>query len=170
MSFVRDDAAKALRRYQELFVGLALILVSIWVWVNFLGVLRWIALPLAVLGLVSAWYAWRRVRVKAGNDGPGVLEVDERRLSYFGPFGGTSISLDDVIRIEIETTELGPFTEDMFWLFHTRTETARIPSSAQGGDKIFDVLSSFSGADYDAAIRASSSSKRDNFLIWQKRG
>ena len=170
MSFVRDDAAATLRKYQEVLLGIVLILIGFWILVSFHGFLRWLSVPLVVLGSVSTWNAWRRTRMKAANNGPGVVEIDERRLSYFGPFGGQSISLNDVTRIQIETTELGPFADDMFWLFYTGSELARVPSSAQGADAILDALSSFKGADYDAVIRASSSTKRDKFLIWQKQG
>ncbi|MFV2035401.1 MAG: hypothetical protein ACC631_09900, partial [Halocynthiibacter sp.] len=128
-----------------------------------------LGLGLAVLGVFLFWTGLLRARVRLMQGGPGLVEIIERRMTYFSPGGGGSFSLNDVTRIEIETTGDGPEEEDMFWLFHLPDRTcARIPASAAEAEGIIDALTAFPGANYEFVVAASGSTESGLYLIWQK--
>lgn len=169
MSFIRPEAAARLRRWQGAIVGVALLVIGLWFAARSFGALAFLGYALILAGGALGWTGWQRARIRISHGGPGVIEVTERQLSYFAAEGGVRFSLDDVIRIEIVTTDSGPISDDMFWLFALNDQSLlRIPASAEGAGVLIDMLAGFPGTNYDAVIRASGSTARDRFLIWQK--
>ncbi|MGB0969107.1 MAG: hypothetical protein ACPGUX_13055 [Halocynthiibacter sp.] len=170
MSFIRPEVQTLLKQWAApAFLALVLLfcvrLIStgnlIWMIVGSIG------------ALVCAYFLWFQIklaRIVRRTGGAGVVEVVEREFSWFTAQGGTRFSLDDVVKIEIETNDQGPFAEDLFWYF-TLSDGNRheVLGSAAEGQSIFDLLSGFPGVDYEKVIKASSSTICDHFLIWQKR-
>ena len=170
MSFVRTEAMATLLRWREPLIGGAVLLVSFYGAFTSFGVLRWLSYLGMAIGAALIWEGIRRARFPAGAGGPGVVELDERQITYFGPTGGAAISLDDVARIEIITTAAGPLDSDLYWLFSANDGGhLRIPGDAQGAQVLFDALAMLPGVDYDAAIRAAGTTEARHFTIWQKR-
>jgi len=87
------------------------------------------------------------------------------------PESERSFALNDVVKIEIETTGDGPFDEDLYWIFHLNAEPpVRIAGPVAMGQGIFDALEGFDGADFEAAIQAAATVEPALFLIWEKIG
>ena len=59
----------------------------------------------AVAAFGAAWavLGLRRMRFQGADDAPGVVEVDEARITYLGPRIGGSISLPDLAEIRLLT-------------------------------------------------------------------
>ena len=103
------------------------------------------------------------------HDGPGVVEVDERQITYFAPLGGGAVSINDLARVTILTNDQGPFAEDIHWLLEENGGLRLlIPNSAEGAAQLFDALAPLKGVDFEAAIRAMGSTTPDSFVIWAK--
>ncbi len=130
---------------------------------------------------VAAFILWRLVRSayleqvlrSAGTEGPGLVDVDERRIAYFGPAGGGGVSIDALTRVEIRTADTGPFEEDVHWAFHVEGQPGpalMIPNGAVGAERLLTALSALPGFDNDAVIRAMGSTADAVFLIWRKPG
>jgi hypothetical protein len=96
-----------------------------------------------------------------------VVEVDERQITYFGPSDGGVISIDALSRIEVRTTEWGPFADDLFWVFEdVDGAILQIPASAEGADALFDAISALPGVAYDVLLTAMKSTDDANFVVW----
>lgn len=169
MSFIRPEAAKFLRSYAEVFAGGLIALIGLY------NILRpgWVLQALGVVCILAggaiAYTAFRRARFPAAKDGPGVVEVDERQISYFSAYSGGAVSIEALARIRIETTDSGPWGEDMYWIFEEDGgNTLHIPASASNIEGLFDAFSALDGVNYDAVTKATGSTENGEFLIWSK--
>ncbi len=169
MSFIRPEAAKALRRWREVLAGLVVGLIGVWLVTNRFGALYLIGWGLAVGGFSMVFAGIRHARFPAGSGGLGIVEVDERKLTYFSPDKGGAVSLDDLLKVAIRTNDDSPIASDMFWEWtDTAGQTLSIPGDAEGSEQIFDALSALSGVDHDAIMRASGEVTQNYFVIWRK--
>ena len=167
---IRPEIQDLFWRYFELLVGVAITVMGVMVF-NLHGLLwQGIGGLFAVAGLAISWTAWRRVQLTSKtHDGPGVVEVDERQITYFAPLGGGAVSINDLARVTILTNDQGPFAEDVHWLLEENGGSRLlIPNSAEGAAQLFDALSPLKGVDFEAAIRAMGSTSPDSFVIWAK--
>ncbi|MEL6316591.1 MAG: hypothetical protein AAFR16_03010 [Pseudomonadota bacterium] len=160
-----DHLSALLRRWPEpLAYGALLLALTLALW----GV-GWFAHPVgwAVLGGASliayrlgrAAILEQLARGREGRLGPGLVEIAERRIVYWGPESGGAVSLDALRAVSVARTEDGPFDEDVFWVLETADpeETLRIPSGAEGATGLptaFEGLPGFDLARAAAATRA----------------
>lgn len=169
MTFLRPEAKATLLRWREALIGAGLLAISVWWGLGAHGFVRGTAIVIGTVGLALLWNGVRRARFQPGTGGPGMVEVDERQITYFGPDGGGAISIDALVRVTIHTTADGPFEDDVFWVFDDDAGAhLRIPSSAEGAGALFDALVALPGANYEAVIRAMQSTELAQFDIWQK--
>lgn len=167
MSFVRPEIKRRLLRWREAVAGAVLFSLGAWQVVFGYGLIPYVGFVVAFGGAILLFTGFQRARIRAENDGPGLVEILERQVTYFAAVGGISFSLDDVRAINIETTGV-PGAEEMTWVFDIRGEgTHHIPGNAVGADKLFDVLASFIGADTGAVIRASGTRRAASFPVWE---
>lgn len=169
MSFIRPRVRAVLFHWRAAIVGAGLVLVGIYLVATGLTAQRFIGFGVIGLGLVIVWDGIRRARFPAPGGGAGVVEVDERRITYFGPEGGGSVSIDGLLSVTIVTTDMGPFASDLFWQFQdTADQQLIVPSNAEGAEALFDALSALPGVNYGAVIAASGSTKPQSFDIWRR--
>ena len=74
-----------------------------------------------------------------------------------------------VVKVEILTTDKGPWEEDVWWLFHLADvdEPIGIPQGAENNKDLFDVLDKyFAGADMDALFAGMVSVDNALFRVW----
>lgn len=166
---IRPELVTALLRWRAALIATAVFLVSAYGAVNAFGLVKWLSWLGVVIGAASMWDGVRRARFPSGNGGAGLVELDERQITYFSPRGGAAVSVDDLTRVEIITTDAGPLDSDLFWIL-TQTDGThlRIPGDAEGAGVLFDALGMLSGVDYPAAIQAAGSTQPQHFVIWQK--
>lgn len=138
-----------LARRETLAAG-ALVLFGLWC--ASLG--GWLLVPvgLALAGLGAGWAvaAERRRRFASATDAPGLIEVDEGRISYFAPALGGSVSLSDLVEIRI----LHLRGRSVWRLKQADGQALLIPTAAPGGAALFDALASLPGLDLDAMVAA----------------
>ncbi len=167
MSFIRPEAFQTLLRWREVLVGVAVVGLGLWWSLGAFGLWRWMAIALILAGLAITWEGLRRARFKPGTGGPGVVEVDERQITYFGPSDGGAISIDGLARVVILTTDEGPFVDDVFWVFEDgEGAILHIPASAEGAETLFDAISVLPGVDYEAVLKAMGSTENAQYLVW----
>lgn len=169
MSLIRPEITTWLFRWREVLLGIAIVALGLWLF-NIGGAFYpVVGFFLALAGLGLGFTAWRRLRFPAGDGGVGVVEVDERQITYFAPAGGGAVSIDTLARVEIQTHKPGAFQPDLIWMFHSDGEPSlSIPGGASGVDALFDALSVLPGADYAAATAAATTTEQGVFVIWQK--
>lgn len=99
-----------------------------------------------------------------------ILEVNEEEGHIFFPGEeGHKIPWKNVEKIEIFTSDDGPWSEDLWWLFYLkdREDPIDVPNGSKGIAKIFDVLKSqFDNAKMEEIAKAIGSTNVAVFEIW----
>ena len=169
MSFIRPEAATTLKRWREALIGAVVLMFNLQLAATTSGVLNAIAWVGVLIGAALFVEGVRRARLPDRSGGVGVVDVDERQITYFGPHGGGSISINELARIKVRTTDLGPAASDFFWEFTDREgQRLTIPGDAENASALFDALTVLPGADYEAVIKASGSTTVGEFLVWDR--
>ena len=174
MSFFRPEAVAVLRTWGVPLLFTVLGGVLIYRGIELSGRGAWFGPLMIALGafcclvligaLERAVAAWRGRR-----DGPGIVTVQEGRISYFGPWGGGILALDALTAVEIRTTDQGPAADDLFWqLSDSIGQKIEIPGSAKGAEALLDILGTLNGFDHIAVIRAMGSTDNAHFVLWHR--
>lgn len=169
--FVRPELAATFARYREAGIGAGLALAGLYGMATQHGLAFYLSLLALPAGLALLWEGVQRARLPSGGTGPGVVEVDERQITYFGPDGGMAVSVDALIRVEVVTNDLGPFASDLFWVFHSEgAPPLVVPGDAAGADQIHDALTALPGMDFRRVAQAAGSVSPGSFVVWQRPG
>ena len=173
---LRDGAREALWQGREVIAGAVVLALGLWI-ASFGGVvLVPFGLAVAALGAGWVWTALRRLRFQATGDAPGVVEVDEGRITYFGPTMGGSIGLSDLAEVRL----LRMRGRAVWRLKQGDGQALLIPTQAAGADALFDAFASLPGIDLGAVVAALEGLTgqgqaivpdiAENRVIWRRRG
>lgn len=166
MSFFRPEAVAGLKRWREVAVAALVVLFGLWWGLAGLGLIALIGWLLALGGAALFWAAVQRARFRGGSGGLGVVEVDERQVTYLAPVGGGFAAMDLLTEISIAPDRAGL----PVWRFRSGMEMLTIPASAAGTEALFDVLTALPGANIEAAIRATRLRPAETTVIWRGSG
>lgn len=99
-----------------------------------------------------------------------ILEINEEEGHIFFPGEqGHKIPWNKVEKIQIFTSDDGPWSEDLWWLFYLkdREDPVDVPNGSKGITKIFDVLKKqFENANMGEIAKAMGSTNVAVFEIW----
>lgn len=103
-------------------------------------------------------------------DAPGVVQVDERRIAYFGPHRGGVVSIDDVFAIELHIESEADWQAETEWVLRwSEDEPALvIPVSAEGAGGLLDAFSALPGFSAERAIAALRGPEGARLTIWRR--
>lgn len=167
--FLRPEAVAALRRWREAALGVSVAAAGVWGIATASGVLFGVAVLAVPLGLGLLWEGIRRARLPEGGAGPGMVEVDERQITYFGPGSGAAVSIDALTRVEILTSDAEPFASGLVWVFQTADAPPLfVPGDAVGAEGLFDALTALPGVDFSRITAALGSTEPRRFVIWAR--
>ncbi len=171
MSFIRPEAAGAIRRWVEPAVAGGLVLLAGWFgirWVGQGGALGWITLAAAALALF-----WLRAAVLGALaarpvTGAGLVVLREGEIGYMGPYDGGFLELDGMVRVEIYLIASG---QDPVWRLVGFEGTAlAIPSTAEGADHLPEALTALPGFSDLAAVSALQRDRPGRHVVWERHG
>ena len=101
--------------------------------------------------------------------GPGIVSVQEGRISYLGPLGGAIMARDALISVDIVTSANVIRSADLHWVLTDEAhQKVAIPGSAADADKLLDALGVLPGFDHEAIVRAMKSEGNDRFRVWRR--
>jgi hypothetical protein len=171
LSFVRPEAAGAIRRWAEPAVaaGLLLLAGSFGIrWVGQGGALGWITLAAAALALF-----WLRAAVLGALaarpvTGAGVAILREGEVGYMGPHGGGFLELDGLVRVEIYL--IAPGQDPVWRLVGPEGAALAIPATAKGADHLPEALTVLPGFSDMAAVSFLQRDRPGRQVIWQRPG
>jgi hypothetical protein len=78
-----------------------------------------------------------------------------------------SVRWDDLRGVLLETTDQGPFVDDMFWILVGTSGGCIVPSEAKGCQELMARLQQLPGFDNEAIIRASQLTSNNRLLCWK---
>ncbi|MFP7675407.1 hypothetical protein ACG74X_18820 [Marivita sp. S0852] len=165
MSFVRPAARAHLMRWREALIGAAILVLGLyWSFGVTPGLLSWIGYLAILVGAALGVAGLQKGRSRHGGGGPGVVQVIERRIGYFGPLTGGLVDVDAITSLNFDPTQ-HPAT----WVItHDNGPALHIPLTAEGADALFDVFSGLPGL---SPGRIASVAQRDGdhpVVLWRR--
>ncbi|NHR05346.1 hypothetical protein HA052_09035 [Chromobacterium haemolyticum] len=96
---------------------------------------------------------------------------DESKIIH-SPLKGEDIEFHwaDLSEVSIETTDQGPFVDDVFWVLAGGGRFCRISSNAEGMEELLEKLGELPEFDHQMAIVAMSVATNARFECWKKQG
>ncbi|WP_368373116.1 hypothetical protein [Rubellimicrobium arenae] len=144
-------------------MGLAILAIALWIGLGSYGLTRWLAVALGLLGAGLAWTGAQRWRFARGAGGPGLVQVDERRLIYWGPLTGGVIDLDNLARLDLD-----PGGRPAHWqLTSLSGQLLAVPVNAQGAEALFDLFAALPGLRTEAMLAALARQGGPPVTLWR---
>ena len=164
---IRPALREALTRHAEAIAAALVFLLGLWIATRGGWFLAAIGFALAALAGAWALHAWRRSRFARPVTDPGLVEVDEGRIGYFGAGGtvmGGYIALEDLAEIRLLTLR-----GVHYWRLKTGDGQALlIPTAAAGAPALFDAFASLPGIEM-GALTAALSTRATVQSLWHRR-
>lgn len=160
---IRPAVRDALWRWREVIAGLAVAAFGLWWLATFFSPVAWIGWAFVALGLAFAIAGLQRARFRKPGIGPGVVQVIERRLSYFGPLTGGGMDLRDITRLELEPAAL---PAPHWVLTDASGQVIEIPVNAKGADALFDAFATLPGIKTQGMLDVLSRTPDARVTVW----
>ncbi|SMC51952.1 hypothetical protein [Primorskyibacter flagellatus] len=164
MTLLRAEAKAALWRWRETITGVAVAALGLhWV-VNLWGILNWMGYPVLLIGIALTVMGVQRARFRTEDTAPGVVQIDEGRISYFGPLSGGIADLADLRSLAID-----PGSKPPHWVLSRRGEPdLHIPLGAAGADALFDAFAALPGIRTEHMLRQMQAGGTERIMIWHR--
>lgn len=141
MSFIRPDAAETLLRWREVIVGALVLITGAWWAFGLGGLLFWIGGVVMLGGAALIVAGIQRARFRIPGGGPGVVQVTEGQIAYYGPLTGGAVALSELSKLSIQAG-----SEPSHWvLSQPGTADLYIPVTAEGAETLFDAFAHLPG-------------------------
>lgn len=164
MSLIRPEIRAAAWRGREMLTGLGLALLGAWASVGSFGLLRWLGIVVVLASLAFAYTGWQRMRLRPRATGQGVIEVDEGRITFWGPLDGGSVGRD-----ALRSVSLDHGNHPATWVLReTDGTTLHIPVNAGGQDALLDALDTLPGLSSGAVLAALQAQSEQHHLVWSR--
>lgn len=173
---IRPAALATLARWREVAVSAGVILVGLWTATRGGPILAVAGLALAALGAGLTLTALRRMRFAQAITAPGLVEVVEGEVRYFGPSLGGAVSLADLTELRLLTLR----GRRMWRLKQSDGQALLIPVDAAGAEALYDGFTSLPGLDMGQLLTALGpqttgpglivTQTPDMALIWHRKG
>jgi len=149
-------------KYRDVLLGLAVAAFGAWWSGTSNGAVAFIGYAAIALGAALMIGGWQRLRFKRDGQGPGVVQIVERRVAYFGPLEGGTLELDDLATLDLDGTAY-----PTHWILRdTGGGTLRIPVNAAGAEVLFDAFTALPNMQTEALLRALNADEQAVIRIW----
>lgn len=164
---IRPELRETLMRHRETLAALAVMALSLWLATRGGWFLAGVGLVCLAVSLGWAVLALRRTRFARPVSEPGMVELDEGRLGYYGAGGGVlggMMALEDLDEIRLLSLR-----GHQYWrLKSAGGQALLIPVAAQGSEVLFDAFATLPGIDM-RVLGAALSSRVAAQSLWQRR-
>ncbi|MEP2028546.1 MAG: hypothetical protein ABJI96_07545 [Paracoccaceae bacterium] len=165
MSLIRPDARRALWRLREVLVGTGLICLGLYWAFGLNGILSLVGYAVLIIGIGLLALGVQRARFRTSADGPGVVQVDEGQITYFGPLSGGVVALADLERLTLDQTSSPPH-----WVLdQSGQQSVYVPLNATGADTLFDAYATLPGLQTERMLGELHRSPPRAVVIWERR-
>ncbi|MEL6571730.1 MAG: hypothetical protein AAFQ64_08740 [Pseudomonadota bacterium] len=163
--FIRPEAKATLWRWRDVIVAFVVAGLGLWLVLRGFGFVPWIGGAFLVLGVVLGVTGVQRARFRQGDDGPGVVQITERRLAYFGPLNGGVVDIGDISALAFDP-EGHPAP---YWIV-TGPENREIavPINAKGAEALFDTFALLPGIRTEKLLGVLDQPPDQRVVIWSR--
>jgi len=163
--FLRPEVRDFAMRWREVLLAGAVGAIGVWLALTGIGINVWLGYLMILAGAAWGFAAVQRVRFAQDGEGPGVVQVRERRLGYFGPLDGGVMDMDDMNMLELDpNTHPSP----SWVLTGMGGQRVAIPINAAGADDLFDVFAALPGIDTSSVLDVLSRTPDARVTIWSR--
>lgn len=163
--FLRPEVRAFFWRWREVCSAGLVIGLGVWWAFGGVGITVWLGFVFIGIGLAWAYAGFQRARFAQGGDGPGVVQVRERRLGYFGPLDGGVIDVEDLTKLELDPAS---HPEPSWILSGVGGQCIAIPINAKGADDLFDVFAALPGIKTETVLDVLSRTPDARVTLWSK--
>lgn len=164
MSFVRPEARAALARWREALWGGAVVVLGLWWGFGASGVLSWIGFAALAAGVALTATGVQRARFRGDAGGPGVVQVTEGQIAYFGPRTGGAVAMTELSELALATS-----AGNRGWILRQPNQPdLEIPLDAEGADRLFDAFASLPGIRTERMLARMREDTADPVVIWRR--
>ncbi|MEO3417036.1 hypothetical protein AAFO92_20470 [Roseovarius sp. CAU 1744] len=165
MSFFRPEARQAIWRWREVLVASAILALGLY-WAFATGeLLPWLGYVLALVGGVLLITGVQRGRFRGNQGGPGIVQVDEGAVAYFGPLNGGVVAIREMTVLVLDPTGKPPH-----WVLSQPGQAdLHIPLNAEGAEALFDAFASLPGIRTENMLAQMKRRSDHPVVIWQRR-
>lgn len=160
---IRPEVKALFWRWREVLFACGLVVLGLWWAVNAFGIVQWIGGALATLGAGLAIVAAQKVRFRGLGDGPGVVTMVERRITYLGPEDGGVADLD--LMVQLDLTPGGAWR-----LINGDGHHLDIPTNAMGAEALFDLFAALPGMKTEYMLSVLSRTRPAQMTVWMAPG
>ena len=163
--FLRPEAKAQLWRFRDALLGSGAALLGLYWGLTRFGILSWIGWLMLAGGIVWAVAGLQRARFRQGEDGPGVVQIRERRFAYFGPLDGGVMDVDDLSKLEIDPSS---HPAPSWVLTGVGGQRLAIPINATGAEELFDVFAALPNIQTNVVLDVLSRTPDARVTVWQR--
>ena len=163
--FLRPEAKAQLWRFRDALMGSGVALLGLYWGLTRFGILSWIGWLMLAGGIVWAVAGLQRARFRQGEDGPGVVQIRERRFAYFGPLDGGVMDVDDLSKLEIDPSS---HPAPSWVLTGVGGQRLAIPINAAGAEELFDVFAALPNIQTNVVLDVLSRTPDARVTVWQR--
>lgn len=163
--FMRPAARAAIWRWREVIAAVAVAAFGVWWLQVFYSPVGWLGWAFVALGVGLTIAGVQRALFRQGADGPGVVQVRERRLAYFGPLTGGVMDVDDMTRLELEPAARPAAHWVLTGIGGDRLE---IPVNAEGAEALFDIFAALPGIKTEKMLTVLRHTPDARVTVWSK--
>lgn len=150
MTGIRPEMRDRLERWSEPALGAVVLALGLWTATRGGWLLAAGGGMVAALGAGWLVLGLRRLRFRGQGDAPGLVVLDEGRVTYMGPRLGGSVSLDELTEIRLLS-----FRGRRAWrLRQADGQVLLVPLDSAGAGALFDAFSSLPGLTSAALVAA----------------
>jgi hypothetical protein len=161
---IRPEARVLLRHWRDALIGLVVLAAGVWLAAQPGPVMRGLGIVVALAGLALTILGTRRARFAVDAEGPGIVQVLEGQIAYWGPDSGGFIALR-----ELEAVDLSADGESWRLLAGDGTRLD-IPRGARGAEALFDAFAQLPGVDMAHLLRrVGAAPTAGDQPIWRRR-
>lgn len=164
MSFIRPEAAAALMRWREVLIGSAVAGLGLMWALGPGGLLGWIGWALVIAGAALGVTGLRRMKFRQDGQGPGIVQIDEGKITYFGPLDGGAVATSELQRLILD-----PTAHPACWVLEQHgVSPLHIPVNAAGSDALFDAFGALPGLDTGRLVGHLGQKNPMPVVVWER--
>ena len=161
---IRPEVRASFWRWRELIIGLLVVALGAYWYFTSFGLLKLAGVVTMLFGAMAIFVGQQRGRFRVTGSAPGIVNLVEGQISYFGPKEGGAIAIADITGVSLVKHE------DMrSWrLDQNGHPSLIIPIAAQGGELLFDAFAELKDLNLENMVHQISQENEHSAVIWRR--